>query len=874
MTDNSSIDNILGNSFNIQNALRDLAVKYVGEDVDDHKAGLFGWINAVTSHIAKQSLFHRNSLYPEFFLNSASLPESIYSKATDYQVETPNATPAKATLLIEFDFQELYDYSTIISTTENIREIKLNRNKLKFHMGNVNFVLPYSLVFRFFGSTENSRMICFFNTSETDILPKYGDLYLKYPYVSAIVDTDDQDGRVKIKIEVDVYQITIWSHSYEVISTNISDRLFYNIDFENQLVDFNVFYLEIGNNTIVQLPKFINSAIHRNVEKYALYSYLDEDSYQVFFPAADGLFRPITGSRIILDTYTSLGTSGNIVFNKPVGFSYDENRLPITRLIEYVYIKNQPTGGQDRTSLLSIKKELLKKVKKVESLASEDDLREYFKNLANNVFGDLSDVKFVRRVDDVLSREFLVYLKIFDKEYKNPLGTNTVDFKVPYNEIERQNNNILQGNIIIFDSTSSEYRLLNYEEYPESYIDDPKSVTYINPFLIRISFDPTPRASYYNMLVNSATIMRYTNISGNDESTFLVRSLNITRGSIASTHIDISCDISSASVDHGLDDIIFYLLIKSHNDIPIGYVELINTTTNNTTTSRYTAQLETNNLIIDNGRLIIIDSIRSLDDGEVLSNAYITSDVNFDLCIFVDKGGVNIPAPSNSPPAMIPNTGSLIFHSYMSAVTPVQIFDPLGDVIKSDIEFNEEGMFTFYDVPVIALKNFQDKTRVEHFFERFYSYMFEFREAFKKLRNNTDINLKFFNTYGLSLHHSIDFVNIRLSLDVALNAPYSVNLDTRIKDHIVEFINNNNNNLNISNLTTSLEVTFIEINSINFNSINGLPMSEVKRIVSDQDLDTMNLTQPPEILGVDMLYSESGIPKPDITINYTTDTTY
>lgn len=70
-----------------------------GETLNDSeisllKAGLFGYINETMSAEVKNAVAHRNTLYEEYFINSASFPESIYKFAKAYNVDISTAKPA------------------------------------------------------------------------------------------------------------------------------------------------------------------------------------------------------------------------------------------------------------------------------------------------------------------------------------------------------------------------------------------------------------------------------------------------------------------------------------------------------------------------------------------------------------------------------------------------------------------------------------------------------------------------------------------------------------------------------------------------------------------------------------------------------------
>ena len=105
--DFSSIITVNSTSYNVYNHWLKLAAKYFNIDTTANfytsedansinllKAGLFGYFNEIASHEIKNAVFHRNVLYDEHFLNSASFPESIYNFAKLYNVPISTAHPA------------------------------------------------------------------------------------------------------------------------------------------------------------------------------------------------------------------------------------------------------------------------------------------------------------------------------------------------------------------------------------------------------------------------------------------------------------------------------------------------------------------------------------------------------------------------------------------------------------------------------------------------------------------------------------------------------------------------------------------------------------------------------------------------------------
>jgi hypothetical protein len=162
-----------------------------------------------------------------------------------------------------------------------------------------------------------------------------------------------------------------------------------------------------------------------------------------------------------------------------------------------------------------------------------------------------------------------------------------------------------------------------------------------------------------------------------------------------------------------------------------------------------------------------------------------------------------------------------------------------------------------------------------YFMDSFFSQYNSLTDIIKtRLRNATNIDPKFYNTYGRSKNFLIgeheevlDTVNLSLSFDIwFLTGTDLISAVTELKHYIksqVESINSNGmNNLFISNLMRKIENNFAYVDHIRFNSINkyNTDYQAVRNYV--EDLDDLTVTERrfyvPELLVCDV---------EDITIN-------
>ena len=138
---NSNLPFIGTTSYDIQEQLIDIASKYLEiDDINTLKTGLFGYITEGMSHIAQHGIFHRNALYNEFFLNTASIPKSIYNQAKILDYNIGVAKPSKITVNFLLKKNDIIRYGKKLPNGS----IEFNiSNKNKFYIKDFTFMLEY-----------------------------------------------------------------------------------------------------------------------------------------------------------------------------------------------------------------------------------------------------------------------------------------------------------------------------------------------------------------------------------------------------------------------------------------------------------------------------------------------------------------------------------------------------------------------------------------------------------------------------------------------------------------------------------------------------------------------------------------------------------
>ena len=81
--------------YGAEEALLDLADTYLQPgSYSTLKSGFLGYMTGSMARVAAEGSHHRNVLYHENFLNTASMPRSIYNYAKIYDYQITMATPS------------------------------------------------------------------------------------------------------------------------------------------------------------------------------------------------------------------------------------------------------------------------------------------------------------------------------------------------------------------------------------------------------------------------------------------------------------------------------------------------------------------------------------------------------------------------------------------------------------------------------------------------------------------------------------------------------------------------------------------------------------------------------------------------------------
>lgn len=848
-------------------------------EVNMLKAGLFGFVNEIMANEVKNATAHRNTLYDEFFINTASFPESIYRFAKAYNVPISLAQPAHMRAVLAVRKKDLLN-STLkeeVISDQNIdlRTLKTYRISMDktypFTVGKFTFSTPYDVLINMKQMKNGDYTISArYDLSE----PLYNGFQASLPEALKVYQ-DVAQGETYVYIALDLYQVTIGVNDFQVLTNSLSENLFYTVDFPDQLAGFNVKYTENGVSEYLKL--YFNNTYQPAdaTEKFAYYTFVDENKLQISFSPILGAFKPAYNSTLSIETFTSLGAEGNFTYSGTISYNFSNNSTDYSALVVNVTPLTSSAGGKNRLSVEGEKQKIINALTTRDSLIMETDLKNFFSeiNVTNSLNG--SQVEFIKRRDDILKRVYNGFLLMRDSEGK-VLPTNTApSVKIPLSYFANTNNgNDIEGYVV------PEHSIFRYVAATNSYdlvqtgyntaiakelATDKDNLLYANPYLIKIDVNPVLSGTYYKLDLNEDYTMEYTYNNDMAEMSIAINGMRVQK-TVSYNEDDMDADTYVFTVDvntsvsaNELDATAFLrVVLLSKTGQKYGYFDLTREIASDATAtdsaSRYVGKISTDRKF-SNGKLGLKDSLYN-EDGEIIQNVFVDEDLLVKIGVLVSDpdqtykyGTLNSTETqyfSDAFPEDMQADYNINDYALILSVTSnrsVNLYKNLSTSMVSTVKRSPTPTSTAYNkrdfvvemVPLVSLDYF--RYNHETIFSIVDAYTDTMELVANKLENNTVIDLKFTNTRGPSKYFYLDTTitgdtptynlvgrtDILLDFEINLYEPASDELDTSIKQFIADFLESCNADgiVPISNLLRLLESSYPTIRYINFNGLSG-----------------------------------------------------
>lgn len=820
-----------------------IAQKYMDvKNNDILKAGFMGYMMEVMAMFMRDSILHRNMIYNEAFLNTASLPRSIYNWAKMFNINVITATPAKARVQITLNKEDVLNVSTTTLDSKygdyteaknNVRYFVIDRNT-PMYAGHIPFMLPKSLVITITSSSTGITDNITVRTAsgEKDFLPMFNTpTYLKH-----VVVTNPATGDEYIVIVADVYQMYRVEQETIITSNNVIDNKIHSYTFTDQLVGVNMYYLDSSRNKYT-INTYFNNLQAKKGERYCLFNLSDTNEFQITFTGLPGDFIPRANSILIAEYFTTLGSKGNVFYKGNLSYIFeDESYVDIPIMIKQI---EQASGGIDTPSLDKIKEMIIESITTNSTIVTEGDLRKYFNNLSLKTATANQRISFRKKIDDITRRVFSAHV-LFRDEDGWVVPTNTVDVElIPQSGDSNQILSKKPGSLVKFTKNINEtsiteriYTFADATDNIESLLE-----TYVLPFYMLIRVEPVPIVKYIYNSVNSYSEMNFDYVNPAFNKELIPSLITVDRDALSdySDYYDINMHVTTNMTKEELEKL---LLVWKIGDSDNPEKIVIHT--------RYNSNPEEP----QNLKLNVVDTDEFFNKDMGIYGEYIR--------ITYEDNGITREVSLRSD---ISITVDIYQESYtkenkiftVSSTEDLQLFIDLDNVMTSDLEvsYDESGniqSIKIREVPLI-LAEFFSRSANNNLLKDIATYANELKNSVDILETNTSFDMKFYNTYGLSYLYTSPTTNISLNLDIIPKVPITQKNISDIRIFIRDHVDNSNITgvFSVSQLIARLQEEFSDIiEYVEFKGMNNSFAQTIKLIKQKEQ----SIRRTPEFINV------------------------
>jgi hypothetical protein len=808
------------------------------EETNILKVGLLGYMTALMSDAVSTSVFHRNVLYREFFLNTARLPRSVYNSAKLNNFDIAFATPSNMRVNFALRKEEAIRYSE--PQLDGSRLLIIDRNQ-PFFAGAFQFMLPRSVRLTLTPAGGSYAVTATYDTvGVEDSLPVPSN-----PYVRTW--SQEVENEVWLFMELVVYQMERVVKTFSVYSEDISDNLIYLIDFPKQMSSFDVFYKHSRGTQL--LPKYFNDLrAPADTEKFCFYTFRDRGQLQVYFSATPGSFRPEFNSELTVAYYVTEGSKGVFDFTGDLQFKFDTGKL--ARLQPKVTPLTGAVGGVDTKNLLEIKKSVIEYQLSRGSIINETDINLFFERVASQNSQNGSRFLFLKKRDDVLRRLISCYALMRDFN-RNIIPTNTFHLQTSLAQLTALNSVIPSGSQVIYDKVSKLFRLMSNVEVPAA--DD---YVYSIPYMMIFRDTPFPRIAYYRNMMSEDIPAPFTFVNYKINNEFIISDVHLERNSSLVPEYKVSFSLTTNMAAEEMQDVIVRGVLKK-DGAPYGFFDFEKTQSD----SNYlcTATLYTDDTFNSGYRMALVGSLSEVLSGTTIPRTYVDEDMSIEIGLLHD-GGIDFTRHGTFIDMTdVEEYATMVVYETAPVVS---LFKSM-NVVSSNFRVDPEtGNVAIHSVPAIGYEYYSNLANYKDIYSLLDAFESMLRENKGSLENNTDMDLKFYNTWGPSKYFNSGTTDLFLKLKIKLRGLLTQRLDTEIRKFIVDTIEasnvsvqNEQRRFSVSNLIRGLEQEFPLIVYIEFDAVNG--NAALQNVLATEDKpDDMTAEQlinhVPEYLNVGM----------------------
>ena len=533
--------------------LQNIAPNYFDfENTNNYQVGIFGYINEVMAEATEDGFNATNIARKEFYPVSAQYMSSFYKMAALQGIDPPMTIPSQCNAMLIIPQHEIIENSTV---SNGVYECTID-SCLKIFADNLQFMLDYPIKILSTKATNGT----FVHTIHYDINVRNSLSNANgTTYISNKIMNEGGVNYLIMFIDT-IRQLECTEFSNFIQKDTSVNTTSFELDFEGNLANFEVFYKESQNSSRLQLRKVMKNAAYP-AEPFVTYEMINANKIRFTFPD-NPIFSPAYNSEIITQIYISQGAAGNfesysgdlVCSSNSEDYPYNANMAILGR------INGSASQGKDRLSDEEFRNQIIKAYSTNNTYTIENDLQLFFDEQSDRISN--TNLMFRKIRDDAFIRLFGAYVLMKDID-DNVVPTNTVNLSFKKSEVV--NIKDATSRIMIKPGTIFQYQdplsteNFDIEIVPDKElldITDDESLYFTNPFLIGINISPNLIGYYLNSIDTTKSI-QYIYVNDKTANQFVSSSLSMYRNAIAgSNYYEITIRLLPASSDFDISNVV------------------------------------------------------------------------------------------------------------------------------------------------------------------------------------------------------------------------------------------------------------------------------------------------------------------------------
>lgn len=548
---------IYGSSAELQNYLiENIAPNYFDfSQVNNYRAGLFGYINEVISVITMDTHNAVNVARREFYPVSAENPKSFYKMAALQKIGLPTVTPARCKAILILDRDQVIENSTYKNGVYTCVIDKV----MKIIADDRSLCLLYPIVIISNEYNGEWTHTIHYDKSVTNDLDKTKSS----SYITN--RTLNKDAHRYILMEVQLYQCERQIKSELVTKDSSIETVSLTFDFEGDLAGFEAFYVQNPDQSSpVQLKKLLQGQSMVQTP-FCYYRMITDNQLEISFPR-NIYFTPDLNSEIRLEIYTSLGKKGEFsTFEGDLACSMESEDYPYNNNMTFL---GKTNGSASYAEDIPSKEEYREIVKAAyatnDTITTSNDIQILFDLYSKT----LNKMFFRKKRDDSFERLYGAYIVLKD-EKGNVVPANTLTLNMVISEFDSYNETskrtiLKPGNLFEYDPASDSATIYTGKKVHDLTITDDLSpfegsserFIYTNPFLIMCTLYPNLVGYYINTMAETRSV-EYVYMNDSSITQFVGGNFSVNRHAIGGENFyKFSIQITSTTTDFSEKEII------------------------------------------------------------------------------------------------------------------------------------------------------------------------------------------------------------------------------------------------------------------------------------------------------------------------------